>query len=218
MDAATIQGKIYRGYGLAAQRTGYAFDWYRPSAPADPISDGNLQGQVNASFTVGPSSFNFERVPNHKDVLFNGLFDATGFQAGDYLVNTSFGTYFVAQLAPLVPPLCVLCNRVLTISAPGPSKSYGAQPEYMGTTPNNENPLMTAFPAAVLFDARGRAQEVGLPLDLPSPFFSVIMPAWPGIDVRTSMLISDDQDRRYVVSAAERSAFGWRLFAQQAVT
>lgn len=218
MDAATIQQKVWAGYGAAAGRVGAVFGQYRPSGPQTPLGTANQIGSLNAAFTVAPSGFDFERAPAHRNAIFNGLFDAAGVAVGDYLVGPGGVTYFVAGLAPLTPPLCVLCNRVLTVHTPGPSGTFGVQAAYQGTAPANETATMTAWPANLLFDARGRATEVGLPLDLPSPFYSILMPALADVDVRTGMILTDDQARRYVVSASERSAFGWRLFAQQAVT
>ncbi|MGH6957536.1 MAG: hypothetical protein ACREEW_12805 [Caulobacteraceae bacterium] len=218
MQAAAIQAKVWSGYGLAAARVGVGFGHYRPSGPANPISPANLLGQIEAAFTVAPSGFDFLRAPRHKDATFTGLFDASAAEVGDYLVGPTGTTYFVAGLAPLRPPLCVLCNRTLTVLTPGPSTTFGAQAGYMGTTAANETSAMTAWPANLLFEARGRATEVGLPLDLPSAFYSVLMPALSGVDVRTGMILADDDARRYVVSASERSGFGWRLLAQQAVS
>lgn len=220
MDAQTIQAKINYGYGAAAQRVGYAFSQYRPADPLNPIEASSLLGTLNAAFTVKATGFSFEKPGAHKDVLWNGLFDATNVQVGDYLTAEGHGTYFVAALQDLLPPLCVECNRTITVTEPGPTESYGINPAstYGGTTESNETAVMTGWPASILFDARGRATEVGLPLDLPSPFFVILLPYASGIDIRTSNAVSDDLGRRYVISASEQTALGWRIFAQQAVT
>ena len=222
MDAAGIQTKIYAGYAKASARTGYSFDLFRPTGPANPLANGNKLGSLAASMTPGQAGFSFGKSPAHKDVLFEGLYDGTQTQVGDYLVAMAGeggqGTFFVANMPSLQPILLVRCNRTLTISAPGPSQTYGLQSTYQGTTPANQAAVMTGWPASLLFDARGRATEVGLPLDLPSPFFTILAPAWPGTDVRTGMVIDDDEGRQYVVSASELTPLGWRVFAQLAVT
>lgn len=219
MDAARIQQKVYSGYGKAAIRVGYLFNQYRLLGVADPINPGNLVGQLNAAFTVGPTGFRFERTPSHKDVLFNGLFDGSEVQAGDYFVSTHDGsTYFVGQMAPILPPLCVLCNRVVTFSKTAASQTFGLQPAYEGTTSANEQAAMTRFPIALLFDARGRGTEVGLPTDLPSPFFLGLAPAIDGIDLRSGMFVQDETNRRYIIAASELTDMGWRFSAQQAIT
>lgn len=217
MDAATIQKKINAGYGKAAARVGFAFQQWRPTSSANPTTAGNNIGALNASFTVKGATFNFTQPAAYKDVLFNGLFDASQTQVGDYLVGAN-DTYFIAQQQDLLPPLCVRCNRIVSVWAPGPSKVFGADSNYGGTTPASESAVMTAWPASIMFDARGRVTEVGLPTDLPSPFFQILLPAWGAVDVRSSRFVSDDLGRRYTIAAAERSPLGWRLSAQQAVT
>ena len=219
MDAATLQNRIYSGYGKAAKRIGYAFGVYRPtSATANPIQPGNLITTLLATFTVSGIGFNFEKPSAYKNPLFNGLFDATLVLPGDYMVNATHGTYFVASLPDQVPPLCVQCDRVISIKAPGPAKTFGAQTAYSGSTLANEVAVMSLYPASILLDARGRSTEVALPMDLPAPFFQILLPAIAGVDVRSGMAISDDQGRRYIISAAENSFLGWRISAQQAVT
>lgn len=217
MDAATIQAKINAGYGKAAARVGFTFQQWRPTSAANPTTSGQNVGALNASFTVTGATFNFTLPAAYKDVLFKGLFDASQTQVGDYLVGAN-DTYFIAQRQDLLPPLCVRCNRVVTVYAPGPSKVFGADSNYGGTAPASETALMASWPASIMFDARGRATEVGLPTDLPSPFFQILLPAWSDVDVRSSCFVVDDLTRRYTIAAAERSPLGWRLSAQQAVT
>lgn len=219
MDAATIQSKIYAGYGAAALRVGYEYSLWRPTGAADPVSAGAPIAALAAAFTVRGRGFDFGRAGAHRDVLWNGLFDAALTRVGDYLVSQFDGeTYYVAAQQPLLPVLCVKCDRVLTVSTPGPSKVFGADTNYGGTLPANETAVMTAWPGSVVFDARGRATEVGLPTDLPSPFFQILLPVYGGIDIRSSCFITDDLNRRYTVAAAEKTALGWSLLAQLAVT
>jgi len=219
MDAATIQGKIDAGYAKAAIRVGYSFSIYRPTGPTNPTAGGNLIGSINAAFNAGQVGFTFSRAPAQKDALFTALLDGTQVHVGDYLIggpNTE--TFYIANKPPLQPILAVKCNRTLSVSTPGPSEPFGAQAAYRGSTPATRTAVMSGWPANLLFDARGRATEVGLPLDLPSPFYTVMMPAWPGVDVRTGMYLDDDLGRQYIVSASELTALGWRIFAQLAVT
>lgn len=216
MDGATIQAKVYAGYAKAAQYVGLPFQQFRPTGAANPTS-GTPRATLNASFSVAASTFNFGKGAAHKDVLFNALVDGSKVQVGDYLVGAS-DTYFVVSMQPLLPILAVRCNRVLTVNSPGPTTTFGANTAYSGTDGSNETAIMTAWPGSVMFDARGRATEVGLPTDLPSPFFQILLPTLSGIDVRSSCFITDDLSRRYTIAAAERSPLGWRLSAQQAVT
>lgn len=220
MDAAAIQAKVYAGYGKAASRVGFTFAIYRPTADAQsPITPGNKIGSVPAAFTQTGSGFNFEKPGVDKNALYNGLFDATTVAVGDYLVCDGQPIYFVAQLQHIAPPLCVRCNRAVTVVAPGPAVSgFGKQAPYAGSTAANEQPEVGGWPASILLEARGRQNEVALPLDSPSPFFAILLPPTLTTDVRSGMTVRDDNGRRYLIAGSELSDYGWRLTAQQAVT
>lgn len=216
MDAATLQARIYSGYGKAAQRTGYAFDVYRPSGPANPLGAGNKVATLNAVFMVRGDK-GFGKTPGYKDQLWDGQFDATNLQVGDYLTSAQHGTYFIAAMQDLLPVLCVRCNHTLdVVRAPAPS-GIGALP-YAGTIAAAETPVLTQFPGSVMYQQRGRAREVGLPMDLPSPFFEILLPAPTGVAVLTSDTIRNELSQRFTAAAAENSLLGWRLSCQIAVT
>src|SRR5579859_5191514 len=118
MDAATLQSRIYKGYGKAALRVGYPFTLYRPTSVTNPLALANVIGApINASFTVDGSQFNYNKPGKHENVLWLGLFDGTTTKVGDYLVSTSpCQTYFIAAMQPELPILCVQCIHVLTVS------------------------------------------------------------------------------------------------------
>jgi hypothetical protein len=216
MDGATIQAKVNYGYAKSAQYVGLPFQQCRPANALSPIVLPSAT-TLSAAFTVASTSFNFGKSPSQKDVLFQALVDASQVEVGDYLVGAS-DTYFIAGMQPLLPILAVRCNRTINIVRPGPSESFGANTNYGGTTEANEEPILTGWPASLIFDARGRATEVGLPTDLPSAYFILMMPALAGVDVRASDFFKDDLGRRYDINATERSSFGWRIWAQEAVT
>lgn len=216
MDAATLQARIYSGYAKAAFRTGYVFDVYRPASAVNALAPANKVASLNAVFSVRGDK-GFAKTPGYKDQLWDGQFDATNLQVGDYLTNPQHGTYFIAAREDFLPLMCVRCNHVLdVVTAPEPS-GVGALP-YSGTTAGGETPVMTQFPGSVMYQQRGRASEVGLPMDLPSPFFEILLPAVDGVTLRTSDTIKDDLGQRFTVSASELSILGWRLSCQIAVT
>ena len=224
MDAATLQAKIYSGFGKAAQRTGFSFDLYRPTAPRNSpptpnfaLSPLNKIGSLPASFTPGSSGHNFEKASGYKDPMWIGLFDGSLTHPGDYLVNADHGTYFVAAMQDMLPILCVNCGHMLDVVRPPVSTAVGTL-GYGGMTAENETRVMTQWPGSVVYTQRGRTSEVGLPMDLPSPFFTILLPAYPGIIIRTGDVIKDDAEVRYVASSCELSALGWRLSCQAAVT
>lgn len=219
MDAARLQSKLYSGYGKAALRLGYAFTVYRPSGPNTPLAAGNISGSaVNATFTPRAAGFNFEMTSEYKNPLFHGMFDATSVNVGDYLVAQGHETYFVAAKQDLAPILCVQCNNTITIKRPGGAGTIGPQ-GYSGATPDTDVCIMTDWPASVIYDARGKNTGSALPMDELSPFFMILVPALPGVDVRPSDIIFDANTptRRYIVASSELSALGWRIVVQHAV-
>lgn len=219
MDAATLQDRIYAGYGRAAKRTGYSFEIHRPaSALSAPIVAPTLIATIPANFLVYGSKFQFEKQSSYKQPTYNGLFDARLCRVGDYLYNATHGAYFIAGLAEQVPPLCVGCNRTVSITKPGPAKGFGAQAAYSGADPAVDLAVLTLWPASIIYDARGREHEQDLPLDLRNPFFTILLPVTLGVDIRSGMIVTDDQGRRYIIGAAENSPLGWRISSQQAMT
>ena len=220
MDAATLQARIWSGYGKAATRIGYQFSIYRPTTISNPMALGNIVGSpINAAFTVNSSSFNFGKAGAYKDNLWNGLFDATAVHVGDYLYNSTHGTYFVIALQDTLPPLCVKCNNTLSVvRAAGPSAlGIGG---YSGAAPGTETAVVTTWPANLIFDARGRNTGAALPMDEQNPFFIALLPAFSGADIRPSDIMTDNNSptRRYIVAASELSSFGWRLMVQHSVS
>jgi hypothetical protein len=219
MDAAALQDRIYAGYGHAAKRTGFNFEVHRPTSQwRGPIDASSRVATIPANFTVYGTGFQFEKQSTYKQPTYNGMFDARVCKVGDYLFNAVRGTYFIAGLAEQGPPLCVGCNRTVSITSAGPAKSFGAQAPYSGADPAKDQDVLVNWPASIIYDARGRANEQGLPLDLGSPFFGILLPATPGIDIRSGMIVTDDQTRRYIIGAAENTQLGWRISSQQAVT
>lgn len=222
MDAARLQEKVYSGYAKSAQRIGYAFTIYRPNGATNPVVGGNVVGSpINAAFTPrgsgGSSGFNFSLTSDYIKPLFHGLFDGTGVNVGDYLVNADHGTYFVIAKPDLAPILCVQCNNTVSLSRATESSSPGVQ-TYIGATTSTISPVMTSFPASVIYDARGKNTGAQLPMDDVNPYFNVLIPAISGVDVRSSDIFVDADQRRYTVTASEHSPLGWRIVGRQNTT
>lgn len=214
MDAATLQARIYKGYSLAATRIGPAYDLYRPTSASSPVDQNTWLGALNASFNAMDMTYG---KPNlYGKPLWYALLDGTLTQVGDYLVNGD-KTYFIAAMQQTLPILAVECNRTLNIFRPQQQTGVGAV-GYGGDTDANETPLMTGWPASVLQGTKGEKNEVNLPGDVRNPWWQILMPAFPGVILRTADIITDDIERRYIVSSAELTDLGWRLTAQSAQT
>jgi hypothetical protein len=60
--------------------------------------------------------------------------------------------------------------------------------------------------------------EARLPGDMPVPYWTILLPAFAQVIVRTGDFISDDLGRNAVVAGAELTDLGWRITARQAAT
>lgn len=225
MDGATLQARIYSGYAKAALRIGLPHTVYRPTSAANPIVGDNVVGVTLAAFTVhSAGNFNFDKPSDYERPTFHALVDGTAVQKGDYLVYPAdgLGYFFIAEMSPLVPILAVQCNRIINVSTPGPAAFVdGPLPTYAGTigeaAATNEVPFLTQWPAAIIQGARSVATKL-LPGDVGEGMWTVYVPFWPGTNIQSGDIISDDLGNRYAVRTSELTDLGWRLAAQSAET
>lgn len=214
MDAATLQSKIYQGYGKAALRLGYMTSAYRGLTAFNPVSVGNLIASLNASFNS--ESMVYSRPNKYGHPTWFGVFDGTLVKVGDILTNAQDGTFFVAAMQQALPILVVQTNRTLSVLRPLQQTGVGAA-AYNGDTVATETALMTGWPASVLLGTKGGRSVANLPGDTSAPWWAILMPAVAGVQIRTSDIITDDLSRRYIVSSAELTDLGWRITAEQVV-
>ena len=116
-----------------------------------------------------------------------------------------------------LPILMVECNRTLTVLRPEQQTGVGAV-GYGGNTSAGETTLMQGWPASVLQGTKGEKTEAALPGDNRTPWWSILMPAFAGVILRTADIMTDELNRRYIISSAELTDAGWRLTAMQAQT
>ena len=64
----------------------------------------------------------------------------------------------------------------------------------------------------------GGSPAAELPSDTSVPYWTVLLPAFPGVVLLPADLMTDDLGRNAVVSAAELTGLGWRLTVKQATT
>lgn len=209
MDAATLQARIYKGYGKAAQRIGYSYQQYRATTANNPLGTVALQS-LFCSFTT---NFDYSAPNKYGQATWLGMFDGSNVKPGDYLVGHG-GTYFVAAMQDTLPIYCVQCNRTLSVLRVGMDVGVG-QVGYGGDTVATEVPLMTGWPASVLQGTKGEQNDAKLPGDMRSPWWLILLPAFAGVVIRTSDILTDDLGRRYAISSAELTDMGWRITARQ---
>lgn len=215
MDAATLQNRIYKGFAKAATRIGYNADQYRPTSAFNPLAIGNKLRSLAVSFA--PQDLRYGKPNSYAKPLWYGVYDGTLSQVGDYLISAKDGKFFVAAQQQALPILLVECNRILNILRPQQQTGVGAQ-GYGGDIDGNETPLMTGWYASVLLGTKGEKIDAGLPNDTRSASWIILMPAYPGVILRSSDIVTDELARRYLISSAELTDLGWRIQAGQVQT
>ena len=213
MDGRSLQDRIHRAAGMSARAVGQLADAYRPQGPVHPLDAANRYLRLPALFV--PATGRAARTNVFGDPFWHGIFDASYTKPGDYVVLNR-GTYFIASQAPLLPVLCVIANRTLSITRSVPiSTPDGA---YGGYTAGSTVILMDRWPASVLSASKTSSPGSNLPTDVLSPYWSVLIPAPSGIVLSPGDLISDDLGRSAVISGSELTDLGWRVVARLVTT
>lgn len=213
MDATAINAKINAGRAKVAQRLGQSCALYRPLTAAAPL--GNQIGTVLAAFNAGDGTYG---KPNlYGDSTWFADLDGTQTQPGDILVRTLDGqVFFVAAQQPLLPIVVVGCERTVTVRRQQQRSGVGVQ-GYGGSTAANEAVLLSGWPASILQGTKGERAASGLPGDVRSPWWSILMPLVPGVQLQTGDIMTCDLGRRYAISSAEITDLGWRITAAQSM-
>ncbi len=207
MMSGGIQQAIYDGYGTVAEIFGEPCAQFRATGPLDPLD--NPIGTVQAAFDTS-ASFTFKAPSTYAKPLWYCAADGAVLVVGDYLQHPSLGTFFVASLEPYHPPMVVSCNRTLTVHRPAGIRTGG-----VGKVPYGEGAkpsvLMSGWPASMLQGTKGEKSDADLPRDTRQPWYAVLLPAFPGVQIRTDDTMTDDLGLHYEVSSAELTSLGWRL-------
>ncbi len=221
MDAGRLAAVINKGLGIAARNVGELWDVYRPNGASRPLDPANKVTSLRASFAIhsGPL-YSFDKPSDYRDSLFHGMFDRTLVRVGDYFVRDGAEPFFVASLDPIVPSLCVQCNRRAAFARPFQETGIGLQP-YGGSTAENETNLIgdradvagTGWPVSCLESGKGggSGSNTTLPGDTGTMKFEVLFPDVAGVILEPSDIMHDEQGFRYGLSGVERTALGYRL-------
>jgi len=210
MDALMLSAKVNQGNGKAAKRLGGIARHHRATSPLSPLKAQPLQ-ELSASFTT---DFGYMRAVRFGQAARIGIFDATGFEAGDILVSGE-GTYFVAAMPLLQPILCVKTERLVSIRRTAQASNDAGLQDYGGTTAANEKLIMADWPASILISRGGDHSPLRLPAETRSAWYSMLMPAFSGVRIQAGDFASDDTGRRYVITGTELTDMGWRLMAMK---
>jgi hypothetical protein len=208
MDGATLQQRIYAGYARAAAQIGLPYQLFRATGPLNPVAGPDLT-TLPAAFS--PADLRFAVPQAYGKATWYAVLDGAQLLVGDILVGAK--TYFVAGLQALLPILVVEAPHLVDIRRPFRETGVGYQQAYGGTTPAGETVIMAQWPASILAGTKSEATGANLPDDLKAPFWDVLMPAWPGLQLLTADVIQDEFGRRFAVASAEITPLGWRLTA-----
>lgn len=214
MDSGSLENRIRWGLNVAARATGATTNAYRPRGTENPLAARNRFLRLHAAFSGLDGKF--ARPNGYGNALWCGVFDAVYTQPGDYLVQYD-ATWFIAAQRKLLPVLCVQTNRVVSFTRPAAQSSTGVN-TYGGVTAANVTPLMTDWPASVLVTSREGRPLGNLPNDTSASLWTVLLPACPGVVLRSADLMSDDLGHSGVVATTELTDLGWRLAVRQATT
>jgi hypothetical protein len=212
MRERTLSAKVWHGLGMVAQATGEKTDAYRPTDTTDPLRLTNRYLQLRAAFNR--PRIRAVRAGGYGDALWEGVFDATYTQPGDYLVRADGAIWFVAAQLPIVAPLCVRALRRLSFSRPSGPVSAGAN-SYGGVTSGAATGVLTNWPAAMATpDAKGQI-ELATTTTLPQVMWSVLLPPLAWLALLPGDTMTDDLGRTGVVDCTECTELGWRLVVRQ---
>lgn len=214
MRAERLQDRIWWGMNVAARNVGMPTDAYRPRGASNPLAPENRFLRLHTVF-ANVSARDIRPV-SYGTLVWRGTFDAAYTRPGDYLVRED-GTWFIAAQQALLPVLCVRADRTVSFSRPAAQGSAGIN-GYGGVTAATLVPVLTNWRAGVSTASGGGKPEAALPGDATVPYWTVLLPAYPGTVLRVADLMEDDLGRNAVVAAAELGELGWRLTVKQATT
>lgn len=213
MNGATINAKVWAGYAKAANIIGTEYQHFRPSSATNPLASGNAMAPLMVSLNADDPKY--ARPEVYGKATWYAVADGSQLQIGDYIVGIE-GTLFIAAMQQMLPIYVVDCNRtvsVLRVSMGASSEGFVGQ---SGDTPSTEAVLMSGWPASIRQGGKAEQNGVRLPTDVKTPGWAILLPAWTGVALRTSDIVTDDLGRKYLVSSAELTEMGWRIVATQA--
>jgi hypothetical protein len=214
MDGRKLLDRVNFGLGRSARYIGQWADAFRPAGAFTPLDKQNRYVRLPATFL--PVSGSDTRVNTYGEPLWQGIFDASYTQEGDYIVLGS-RVFFIASQDPLLPVLCVNANRTISLARPNTQVNTAANP-YGGYTSSGNSILMANWPASVLAENKTGVSSGGLPINVGVPYWNILIPSVFGIILSPGDLVTDDLGRTAVVTGSELTKLGWRINAKLATT
>lgn len=215
---ARIQNRIYYGYGKAAQRLGTAHAVYRSADGNNPIQPANFL--FNQLISID-QNYKYTSAKKYGDPVWqflpeNGLV----LQNYDYLVSPNGINYFIVDIVPddrLNPPTLVECNAIITISDPSNAPLTPGKNTYQAFNQETSPKILINCPASILQYTRMDSSNMKLPTSVRLPMYSILLPDFDGVNIKTGALIVDDSGRRLSVITCEQTkkTLGLRILASE---
>ncbi|WNM08213.1 hypothetical protein RI056_15150 [Komagataeibacter nataicola] len=147
------------------------------------------------------------------------LTDLPDLRAGDIL-TCGAETYFIARAEPFRPPLCVLCNAIITLTTTEAVQTDAADPGGYATSGDAgaQTALATGWPAMIRTGSGAGVPGPAQPGAIRTGGFEMFLPAIAGVNLQPAMWVHDASGPRYTIGATRGSPWGMRCqMAQQQV-
>jgi len=215
MNAMKLQDLHYMGYAREARVTGHACAVYRPVDPLSPLA-GDPVATLPACFNVGGS---YKKPNSYGAALWQAVLDGRLTRPGDVLVRQSDGAvWFIAAQQHLLPIMAIACNSTVAITRPVSTAGAVGAMSYGASVAATDQVVAAGWPASLLLIGKGATNRVGLPDDVLEVNFTALLPPSLDCDLQESDMLTDTDQRRYIVQAVEHTALGWRLLVKRAQT
>ena len=202
MDGTRMAALVAKGYGIAAARIGLPHTVYRSASMFNPLQNSNqLITNFPASMTTNYqySAYNKPKVPDWKLIA-----DISQLAIGDWLVGGQ-GTFYVADLQPLLPTPVVQCNHVVTIMRP----SYSIA----GSLEQTETQIASFFPVFMQSKRDKDHSPSGFPTSTETatslPMWITYINAHGVSDIQKNDVIVDENGARYIIDVPDLTSFGY---------
>ena len=199
---------IASGLAKAGAIVGAPLRQFRPAGPFAALGSGpigTLTGIVDTSDALALRRSDFRH--NVEGTLIG---DTRDLVVGDYLVADR--TYFVAQIEPLRPATCILCNRTLSVSKPSSPQATGAN-SYGGQSVAGDVLIASGWPASVMPRSHIEIDPTKLPSDVKTAFFDIALPGSLVVPLSYGLVLGDDYGQSYIISSAALTVGGWKIIA-----
>lgn len=202
MNGTQLAALVAQGYAIAADNIGLPHDVYRSASMLTPLEIANrLISALPASMTTNYqySGYNKPKVPDWKLIA-----DISQLAIGDWLVGGQ-GTFYVADIQPLLPTPVVQCNHVANIMRPGYTVA--------GSLEQTETQIASSFPIFMQSKRDKDHTPSGFPTATESatslPMWVAYINAHSVSQIQKNDVVIDENGTRYIIDVPDLTSFGY---------